>query len=327
MRKSLLILFSVLLCLTAFAQEQVRVTGKVTSAEDGKGVFSTVLLKGTSRGASTDLNGVYSLDNVPQNGTLVFSAVGYKKLEIQVSGRAVVNATLQPDNQALQEVMVVAYGTATKGTYTGSASVIKQSAIKDVPAASFETAMIGRTPGVQITSASGQAGSAPMIRVRGIGSMNATNEPLYVIDGVPAVSGNAGQMKDYTTATNNVMSSINPSDIESITILKDAAASSLYGSRAANGVIIVTTKRGKSGRPVVNFKSSVGFTPSWATDNYEPAGIQEQTNMLYRVFYDYNIAGKKTEAAANADALRRLNGKFNRHGYYFETAERVYLRM
>ncbi|MGX5691035.1 SusC/RagA family TonB-linked outer membrane protein [Arcticibacter tournemirensis] len=320
MRRSLLILFNALLCLTLAAQEQVMVTGRVTSAEDGKGVFSNVLLKGTSKGASTDLNGAYSLDNVPQNGTLVFSALGYKRVEIQVRGRAVINATLQPDNQALQEVMVVAYGTATKGTYTGAASVIKQSAIKDVPAASFETAMIGRSPGVQITSASGQAGSAPMIRIRGVGSMNATNEPLYVIDGVPAVSGNAGQMKDYTTATNNVMSSINPSDIESITILKDAAASSLYGSRAANGVIIVTTKRGKSGRPVVNFKSSVGFTPSWATDNYEPAGIQEQTNMLYRVFYDYNIAGEKTEAAANADALRRLNGKFNRHGYYFETA-------
>ncbi len=201
-----------------------------------------------------------------------------------------INISLQSSDQTLDEVMVVAYGTAKKGTFTGAASVIKQDAIKDLPATSFENALIGRAAGVQVTSSSGQAGATPSIRIRGIGSMNASNEPLYVIDGVPVVSGNAGQMKDYTFTTNNVMSSLNPADIESVTILKDAAASSLYGSRAANGVVLITTKKGKSGKPVINFKSSIGITPSWATDNYEVAGVQEQINMEYRIFHDLNTS-------------------------------------
>src|SRR5690606_25152348 len=120
-------------------------------------------------------------------------------------------------------------------------------------------------------------------------------------------------------ATNNVMNSINPSDIESITILKDAAASSLYGSRAANGVVLVTTKKGKLGKPKFTLRSSVGYTPSWATDNYEAASTQDNVNMLYRVFHDYNTGRGIAEAEANSDALRRVDGKFNKHGYYFET--------
>jgi TonB-linked SusC/RagA family outer membrane protein len=116
------------------------------------------------------------------------------------------------------------------------------------------------------------------------------------------------------------MNTLNPNDIESITILKDAAASSLYGSRAANGVVVINTKKGKTGKPKINVSSSLGFTPSWATDNYEAANVQQQVDMLYQVFWDYNVSDGATEAAANKDALRRLNGKFNKHGYYFETA-------
>ena len=149
--------------------------------------------------------------------------------------------------------------------------------------------------------------------------MSASNEPLYVIDGVPVVSGSAGQMGDYIRTSNNVMSTLNPNDIESITVLKDAAASSLYGSRAANGVIVITTKKGKTGKPTVDLRSSIGFTPSWATKNYETASVQDQVNMLYQVFHDYNTSSNKTETVANTDALRRLNAKFNMHGYRFET--------
>lgn len=320
MRKSLLILCSLLICLPAFAQAQNRVTGVITSAKDGSNVIASIHIKGTSKGVSSNSNGAFALDNVPANAVLVVSSVGYEKLEVPVNGRSVINILLQTSDRSLDEVMVVAYGTATRSTYTGSASVIKQETIKDVPVTSFESAMIGRVPGVQVTAASGQAGSVPSIRIRGIGSMNASNEPLYVIDGVPVVSGNVGQFTSTTFVTNNVMSSLNPADIESITILKDAAASSLYGSRAANGVVLITTKRGKSGRPVVNFKSSIGLTPSWATDNYEPAGVQEQVNMLYQVFHDLNTSAKSTDAAANANALSRLNTRFNRHGYTFSTS-------
>lgn len=320
MRKFILILCNFLICLSAFAQAQTRVTGGVTSAKDGSSVIASILIKGTSKGVSSNSNGTYSLDNVPSNAILLVSSVGYEKLEVPVNGRSVINIVLQSSDRSLNEVMVVAYGTANRNTYTGSASVIKQGTIKDVPVTSFESAMIGRVAGVQVTASSGQAGAVPSIRIRGIGSMNATNEPLYVIDGVPVVSGNVGQFSSSTFVTNNVMSSLNPADIESITILKDAAAASLYGSRAANGVVLITTKRGKTGRPVVNFKSSIGFTPSWATDNYEPAGVQEQVNMLYQVFHDLNTSGGSTEAAANTNALSRLNSRFNRHGYTFTTS-------
>ena len=186
-----------------------------------------------------------------------------------------------------------------------------------MPVTTFQNALTGRLAGVQVTNASGQAGSTPSIRIRGTGSINASNEPLYVIDGVPVISGNAGQMSDYTLATVNVMNTINPSDIETITVLKDAAASSLYGSRAANGVVLITTKRGKIGQPKIDFRSSIGLTPTWATDNYEAAGVQEQIDMLYRIYHDYRTSNGQTDAAASADAINRLNGKFNKHGYTF----------
>src|SRR5690606_3035734 len=157
----------------------------------------------------------------------------------------------------------------------GSASVVKGGDIKDIPATSFESALVGKAPGVSITQGSATVGSTTSIQIRGIGSMNASTEPLYVIDGVPVSSGNTGQMGDYIYSTNNIMNTLNPEDIESISILKDAAAASLYGSRAANGVVVITTKRGKAGKPTINFKTSIGFSPSWATDNWEPASTQD----------------------------------------------------
>ena len=317
MKNFLLTVLNLLICLSLFAQRQV--TGVVTAA-NGDQITASIRVKGTNLGISTDSNGKYVLNNVPEDAVLVFSSVGYHNREVSVDGRTTVNVTLEMAEQSLDDVIVVAYGTSTKGTFTGSAATVSQEDIKDGPNVSFESALIGKVPGMQVTAASGQAGAVSSIRIRGIGSMNASNEPLYVIDGVPAVSGSGGQLGDYIYTTNNVMNSINPSDIESITVLKDAAASSLYGSRAANGVILITTKKGKIGKPKVNFKSSVGFTPSWATDNYETAGVQEQVNMLYQVFYDYNTSSGKDATVANSDALRRLNGKFNQHGYYFETA-------
>lgn len=319
MRKVLLLLGSIFFCMSVFAQSTITVSG-VVKAKDGSAVAASVMIKGGTRGASTDANGKYTLTDVPSSATLVFSSVGFKNLEIPVNGNAIINATLDYDAQALDEVIAVAYGTARKGTFTGSADVINSKEIKDVPTTTFQNAIIGKAPGVQVTSGSGQAGSVTNIRIRGIGSMNASNEPLYVVDGVPVNAGSAGQLSDYIYATNNVLNTINPNDIESITILKDAAASSLYGSRAANGVVVITTKKGKSGKPKVNLSSTMGFTPTWATDNYEAAGVQEQVNMMYQVFWDYRVSNGWTEANATADALNRLNGKFKKHGYYFETA-------
>lgn len=293
---------------------QTTVTGTITASDDGKPVaYANVQVEGTKNLVFTDDNGKYSI-NAPADAKLLVTYMGYATQLIPINNRSVINVILKPDAVALDETIVVAYGTAKKGTYTGAASVVKKEAIRDVPATSFENALNGKIAGVQITQSSGQAGSTSSIRVRGIGSMNASNEPLYVIDGVPVTSGNIGQMSDYTYATNNVMNTLNPSDIESITVLKDAAASALYGSRAANGVVMITTKRGKLGRPTVTFKASVGITPSWATKNYEIANVQDQTQMEYEIFHDI---GGDTDAEANAYALKQLNKRFGKYGYEF----------
>ena len=319
MSKPILILCSLFLCLTLFGQAQNRVAGTITS-RDGSNISASILIKGSTQGTSADAGGRYTIDNVPSNAVLIFSSVGYKTQEIPVNNRKVVDVSMEPDAQALDEVIMVAYGTATKGSFTGSASVINEKDIKDMPTTSFQDALAGKAPGVSVTSSSGQAGSTTSIQIRGIGSMSASTQPLYVIDGVPVTSGSTGQLSDYIYTTNNIMNSLNPADIESISILKDAAASSLYGSRAANGVVLITTKKGKIGKPKISLRSSIGFTPEWATDNYEVASTQENVNYLYRVFHDYNTSAGKTDAVANADAIRRLNVKFNQHGYFFETA-------
>ncbi|MGM9811512.1 MAG: SusC/RagA family TonB-linked outer membrane protein [Muribaculaceae bacterium] len=297
----------------------MKVSGTVYSSDGHKPVIgATVLVKGTKLAVASDIDGNFVINNVPAGAkSVVVSYVGMKKAEQAISPS--MEIVLTPDSEVLDEVMVVAYGTAKKSSYAGSASLVKGDALKDMPITTFENALTGKVAGLQVTSSSGQAGSAPSIRIRGNGSMNASNEPLYVIDGVPVVNGDVGQMSGYTYSTNNVMNSLNPEDIESISVLKDAAASSLYGSRAANGVVLITTKKGKQGRPVVALKASVGFTPSWATKNYEAASTQEQVNMLYTVFHDYRTSNGRTPEAANEYALSQLNKKFNKHGYQFST--------
>ena len=317
MKKSLFFALAVLITTAAFAQS--RVTGKVTSSEDGSPLpFVTILIQGErGLGTNTDIDGNFILERCPSDAILVLSYVGFTTIQVPVEGRNVINVTMNPDALALEEVMVVAYGTARKGTYTGAASVVKSEAIKDVPTLSFENALNGKVAGMQITTNSGQAGSVSSIRVRGIGSMNASNEPLYVVDGVPVSSGSTGQMSGYIYSTNNVMSTLNPQDIESITVLKDAAASALYGSRAANGVILVTTKTGRLGRPVVNFKASVGITPSFATVNFDIASPEQQVELYYENFWNAGKYDGKTDEASSKSALSQLNKRFNKHGYYF----------
>ena len=221
---------------------------------------------------------------------------------------------LKSDAQQIDEVMVVAYGTAKKASFTGAASTVKgDKVLKDIPVTSFEEALSGTTPGLTINSTSGQPGAGLQIRVRGTGSMNASNEPLYVIDGVPVVSGDIAisAVTDDSKAF-NVMSSINPSDIENITVLKDAAAASLYGSRAANGVILITTKHGKAGKTRVNFKANWGFS-DWAMKNRKSVNGQQRHELTYEACYneatiygipddDGNYTGPASEAEAKAYA-------------------------
>lgn len=320
MKRKYYLLMTVLFVLVghlAFAQEK-EISGTVTDEDNEPLPGVNIMVEETDNGIQTDFDGAYSI-HVEKGQTLKFSSVGYETQSFTVGSDNTIDIVLKEATAKLDEAIVVAYGESTKETFTGSASVVESQEISDIPTPSFEDALAGKAPGVNVTKSSGQVGSTTDIQIRGIGSMNASTQPLYVVDGVPVESGNTGQLDDEILATNNIMNTLNSEDIESISILKDAAASALYGSRAANGVIVVTTKSGEKGKPKIKVKSSVGFSPSWATDNFEPASTQQNVNYLYRVFHDFNTSDGTSDADANADALDKLNDKFNQHGYYFET--------
>ena len=301
---------------SGFAQEKI-VSGTVVDNNGIPVAGANIIISGTSRGTTSDFDGKYTI-NVAEGQTLVFSSMGFNDQKITVKSSNTVDVTLV-EGLALDEVFVVAYGTATKESYTGAADIIKAKDLELAQNTSFQDALVGKAPGVQITKGSGQVGSATSIQIRGIGSINASTEPLYVIDGIPVASDNSGQLQGYIQTSNNVLNSLNPEDIESISILKDAAASSLYGSRAANGVVLITTKKGKTGEPKITLKSSIGFSPSWATDNWEPASTEDNLDYLYRVYYDSKLSDGGTAAESNAYSLRSLNNRFGKYGYIFAT--------
>lgn len=316
---SLIVMFLMFVSINMMAQTR-SITGTVKNNLGESIVGATIQQKGTVNGTIVGDDGSFELSLQEKNPILLISALNYVTAEINVGAQSEVAIVLQPVKTTMEEVFVVAYGTATKSSYTGAASVLSQKEIQDIPNTSFEKSLPGRLAGVQVTTTSGQAGSVSSIRIRGVGSMNASNEPLYVIDGVPVVSGNAGQMDGQLYTSNNIMSSLNPNDIESFTVLKDAAASSLYGSRAANGVVIITTKSGRTGAPKVTLRTSIGFTPDWATENYKPASVDEQIKYFYQIFHDYRTTNGYTDEQANTYALNRMKSRFGIHGYDFSTA-------
>lgn len=228
------------------------VTGTVISAEDGEAVIgATVLVMGTSIGTITDYNGGFSL-NVPVSADKL--EVAYLGMRTQiVSVQPVVRVVLEANTQALDEVIVVAYGTSTRKSFTGSASVVKADAIKQIQSSSVTNALEGRAAGVQIVSSTGQPGENPTVRIRGIGSINASKAPLYIVDG---------------STYDGPISALNSADIESMTVLKDAAANSLYGARGANGVILITTKRNNKSKVGISFDAKWGIN-SRAVPEYD----------------------------------------------------------
>ncbi len=253
--------------------QEVQVGGTVTSSEDGSplpGVY--VLIKGTQAGTSTDVNGKYTL-SVPMNSTLVFRSVGMKQQEIAVSGNTVIDVVMEPDVTGLEEVIVVGYQTVRREANTGSVGIVKNEKLKDVPENSVDKLLSGKVAGVSISATSGQPGAASQVRVRGITSLTAGNEPLYVIDGIQVMNGDLS----FFTNTSNALTSLNPNDVESITVLKDASAASIYGSRAANGVILITTKSGKQGKSRVDFRASFGISKLANDNNY---GVMSADQLL-----------------------------------------------
>ncbi len=240
--------------LYAWAQDRT-VSGKVTDVESGEGLPGVnILLKGTGVGITSDLDGNYKISVPSDGGTLVFSFIGMKKQEVQIGNRSVVDVQMVTDIAQLSEVVVTGYGSQLKREVTGSISSVKGDVIEDLPMQSFDRAIQGRVAGTQIAAASGQPGGAMNIRIRGTGSINSGNDPLIIIDGVQVAS-----LGQTSQGSSNPLNSINPNDIESIDILKDASASAIYGAQAANGVILVTTKTGsKKGKTQVNFSAQEG---------------------------------------------------------------------
>ena len=267
-RKLMLLLTCLFMGIGLVTAQTQKVTGVVISEEDGQPVVgASVLAKGTTVGVITDVDGKFTLSGIPSSAkTLQISYIGMQTAEVAIAPN--IKVILKTDSKALDEVVVVAYGTQSARTVTASVSSVKADALKDVPSVSFDQMLQGRASGVSITTPSAGVGQAPIVRVRGVNSITSGTSPLYVVDGVPIESGNLSYL-----ANANALADINPADIVSMDVLKDAAAAALYGSRAANGVILITTKQGQSGKVKVSYDGFVGF--SNATDFYEMMNAQE----------------------------------------------------
>lgn len=255
MRKLLLTLTAFLLFAGSLLAQKT-ITGKVTDEKGNPIPNASVLVKGTTTGTSTKADGTFSL-TVPSNAkALIVSAIDMTTQEKALGSHTSLDFSLSQEDKTISEVVVVGYGTQRKKETTGNVATVKGSAVANLPVQSFEQALAGRATGVQITVPSGVLNAPPVFRIRGTNSISLSSQPLIVIDGVAMSSGDFSS----TSAAGNALASINPSDIENIDIAKDAAATAIYGSRAANGVVFITTKRGKSGRAKVSYNGSVSWT-------------------------------------------------------------------
>ncbi len=262
---SFLLLSMAILANAQIGTSPVTVSGRITDASNNEPLIgATVIVKGTTQGTVTDFEGNYSLQFDVENPILVFSFVGYSNLEMAVAGQSIVNAALQADNLLLSQVVVIGYGQQQKKDLTTAVATLTATDIRDQPVNSFDQALIGKLAGVQVQQTSGSPGAGVSVRVRGVGSITAGNDPLYVIDGVPISNDNTratGQRPGSRYADNpiNVLATLNPADIESIQVLKDASAAAIYGSRGSNGVVLITTKKGTSGKPTISYNAYYGI--------------------------------------------------------------------
>ncbi len=244
-------------------RQESTVTGTVTAAEDGASIPGVnIVVKGTSTGTTTDIDGSYSVQ-VPENAVLVFSFVGYRTEEVEVNNRSIINVAMQSDVSQLSEVVVIGYGQQEVRDATGSVASVKAKDFNQGVISSPEQLIQGKAAGVQITTASGEPGAGVNIRIRGSSSVRGGNNPLFVVDGVPLsgdnISAGSADIGRGSGSARNPLNFLNPNDIESIDILKDASATAIYGSRGANGVVLITTKSGKGSAERIEYNSNVSF--------------------------------------------------------------------
>ena len=279
------------LLLSAHAQER-EITGSVKDHAGAGIVGATIVVEGTTRGTTSGADGVFSIEAAPDN-VLVVSFMGYQSHTIRVGSQTRIDVVLKEDTQAIDDVIVVAFGTAKKEAFTGSAAVIKSDDITKSQQSNVAQTLAGKVAGVQIANTSGQPGESPSIRIRGFSSLNAGNDPLWIVDGMP-----------YSGDLNN----LNPSDIESMTVLKDAASNALYGARGANGVVMVTTKKARSREAVVTVDAKWGVN-SRAVKDYEyitnPAQFYETH---YGALKNYYLSSDMSAMEAHNKANQNLTG-------------------
>ena len=299
-----MVLAGLFLCI-GVALAQTEISGTVVSADDGEPVVgASVLVVGTQMGTVTDIDGNFHLSVPEGKSQLRFQYVGLKTQIVPVkNGMRVV---MKADAGSLDEVIVTGYGNFKKSSFTGAAASIDPGKLADVPVTSVQDKLAGSIPGVTVTSSSGAPGSVGSIRVRGMGSINAGNNPLYVIDGTPVISGDlSAAQSGYNESGTSALATLNSNDIESITVIKDAAAASLYGSRAANGVIVITTKSGKKGKTHVDFRSDWGFS-NLAIDYRPMLGGDDRRALLSLGLKNFALY-KKGMSEADAEAFAKKN--------------------
>ncbi|GAB3757349.1 SusC/RagA family TonB-linked outer membrane protein [Spirosoma pomorum] len=248
-----------------YAQSGKTVTGKVTDPGGTLGLPGvTIQVKGTTKGTTTDVNGEYRLADVAANNVLVYSSIGYTTQEVSVGTRTTIDISLAEDNKTLSEVVVVGYGNQRSKDVTGAVQSVGPKDFNKGVIASPEQLLQGRVAGVQITPSSGEPGAPINVQIRGTASLRGGNNPLFVIDGVPLDGGSTGDggvdFGGGSSAARNPLAFLNPSDIENISVLKDASAAAIYGARGANGVVLITTKKGKAGAPIFNFSASAAVS-------------------------------------------------------------------
>lgn len=283
--------FALLLIAEAYAQSPRTVTGKVTDDKGTPLSGVTISAVGMNKNALSEINGTFSIQVSEKVKSLKITYVGFDSKEVSISGVSTVTVSLSPEDKALNEVVVVGYGTQKKRDITGSIASVKGEALANKPTQSFEQALGGRAAGVQVVIPSGVLNAPPVLRIRGANSISLSSYPLIVVDGVPVFTGDGSS----TSAAGNVLSSINPNDIESVDVAKDAAATAIYGSRAANGVLFITTKKGKPGRSKVTLDSWIGFS--------NPQRLQQVLDA--QQYTDY-----KNEALRNAGTFNAATNAF-----------------
>ncbi|TZF82278.1 TonB-dependent receptor [Pedobacter sp. BS3] len=283
--------FTMVLCGKLQAQ-QTNVTGTVTSTDGQPLIGASIAVKGASGSATSDANGKFTIRVNSTNATLIFRYIGYATKEIALNGKTIANVSLEPESTALDEIVVIGYGTVKKSDLTGSVASIKADDLTKGTNINVQQALQGRTPGVQIYQKSGEPGAAMSLQVRGITSITGNNAPLYVIDGMPindAVAVGSASPGGTTNNPNNrtPLNTLNPSDIASIEILKDASATAIYGSRGANGVVMITTKKGKAGKLTVNYNATYGRQEVSNTQRYMTG--DEYTAAINGIIADGNL--------------------------------------